>query len=149
MVAPTVRMPSSAEPGEPTVPPISHVFLIVLGDQGFEHTFGPNSASTYFLKTLPEQGELLSNYYAVSPGDLSNEIALLTGQGPTLQPAADCPEYTDLVPSAPGLTEHVEGAGCVYPAETQTLPGQLVAAKLSWKAYVEDIGSGEARVRTD
>ena len=143
--APVAPPPPKLElPPEPTVPPISHVFLIVLGDQGYEHTFGPNSASTYFSKTLPEQGELLSNYYAVSPGDLSNEIALLSGQGPTVQTAANCPEYTDLVPSAPGLTEQVEGAGCVYPAETQTLPGQLVAAKLSWKAYVEDIGSGEA-----
>jgi phosphatidylinositol-3-phosphatase len=131
-------------PPEPALPPISHVFLIVLGEQGYEDTFGADSTSTYFSKTLPEQGELLSNYYAVAPGDLSNEIALLSGQGPTVQTAANCPEYADLAPSTLGLAEQVEGAGCVYPEETQTLPGQLVTAKQSWKAYVEDIGNGEA-----
>jgi hypothetical protein len=136
--------PTLELPPEPTPPSISHVFLIVLGDQGYENTFGANSTSTYFSKTLPAQGEILSNYYAVSPGDLSNEIALLSGQGPTVQTAANCPEYSDLVPSTLGLSEQVEGAGCVYPVETQTLPGQLATAKQSWKAYVEDIGNGEA-----
>ena len=31
--------------------------------------------------------------------------------------------------------------GCVYPASTLTLPGQLAAAEKTWKAYVEDIGA--------
>jgi hypothetical protein len=142
--APT-KPPAPLElPPEPSLPPISHVFLIVLGDQGYEDTFGAASQSTYFSKTLPEQGEVLSNYYAVSQGDLANEIALLSGQGPTLQTATNCPEYTDLASSATGPMEQVEGAGCVYPPETQTLPGQLAAAKQSWKAYVEDVGNGEA-----
>ena len=29
--------------------------------------------------------------------------------------------------------------GCIYPASTPTLPGQLVEHKLSWKAYVEGV----------
>ena len=130
-------------PPEASLPPISHVFLIVLGDQGYEDTFGAASQSAYFSKTLPEQGEVLSNYYAVSQGGLSNEIGLLSGQGPTVQTATNCPEYADLAASTVGPMEQVEGAGCVYPKEARTLPGQLVAAKLSWKAYVEDVGNGE------
>jgi hypothetical protein len=137
--APTLELPP-----EPSLPPIDHVFLIVLGDQSYEKSFGSESTSTYFSQTLPEEGELLTNYYAVSAGDLSNEIALVSGQGPTPQTVADCPEYADLLPSTVGLAEQVEGAGCVYPAATQTLPGQLAAAKLSWTAYVEDVGNGEA-----
>ena len=31
----------------------------------------------------------------------------------------------------------MEGEGCIYPPEIETLPGQLAKAKLSWKAYVE------------
>ena len=96
-------------------------------------------------RRCPNRGSSCPTTTPSRPGDLSNEIALLSGQGPT---AADGRELSRIratsSPSAPGLTEQVEGAGCVYPAETQTLPGQLVAAKLSWKAYVEDIGSGEA-----
>ena len=142
--APT-KPPAPLElPPEPSLPPISHVFLIVLADQGYEDTFGAASQSAYFSETLPKQGEVLANYYAVSQGDLSNEIGLLSGQGPTPQTATNCPEYTDLASSTFGPMEQVEGAGCVYPQETQTLPGQLVATKQSWKAYVEDVGNGEA-----
>lgn len=130
---------------EPTLPPINHVFLIVLGEGGFEETFGPTAQSAYLSKTLPEQGELLSNYYAVAGGGLANEIALLSGQGPTAETAANCPEYADITPgTASVIGEQVEGNGCVYPASTLTLPGQLVEHKLTWKAYVGGIDSAAA-----
>ena len=95
-------------------------------------------------KTLPEKGELLSNYYAVTKGDLANEIALLSGQGPNPATAANCPEYKDFATPTLSATGQAEGEGCVYPAETETLPGQLVAAKKTWKAYVGGIGNGQA-----
>jgi hypothetical protein len=130
---------------EPSLPPITHIFLIVLGERGFEETFGPTSQSAYFSKTLPEQGELLSNYYSVAGSDLANEVALLSGQGPTPETVANCPEYTDIAPgTASVIGEQVEGKGCVYPAATATLPGQLVERKLTWKAYVGGIDSAAA-----
>ncbi len=132
-------------PEEPGLPPVQHVFVIVLADHGFEETYGPSSTATYISKTLPEKGELLSNYYAVTSGDLANEIALLSGQGPNPATAANCPEYKEFaVPTLSATTGQAEGEGCIYPAETETLPGQLVAAKKSWKAYVEGIGNGQA-----
>jgi hypothetical protein len=131
-------------PEEPALPPIQHIFLIVLADYGFEETYGEGSAAPYLAKTLAEKGELLSNYYAVTSGDLANEIALVSGQGPTAATTANCPEYKDFASPALGATGQVEGEGCVYPAETQTLPGQLAAASKSWKAYVEGIGAGQA-----
>ena len=85
-------------PEEETLPPVKHVFLIVLGENGYEETFGASSPAPYLAKTLPEKGELLPNYYAVTKGDLANQIALLSGQGPTAETAADCPNYTDIVP---------------------------------------------------
>jgi hypothetical protein len=129
---------------EEGLPPIQHVFLIVLGDHGFEEGFGPSSPAPYLSQTLRAKGELLSNYYAVAQGDLANEIALIGGQGPTPATAANCPNYTDISPGTAGLEEQVEGEGCVYPSQAQTLPGQLTAAKKTWKAYVEDIGNGAA-----
>ena len=116
----------------------------MLGENGFEETFGASSPAPYLAKTLPEKGELLANYYAVTKGDLANQIALLSGQGPTPETAANCPNYTDVLPGTVSPEGQVEGAGCVYPAMTPTLPGQLVEKKLSWKAYVEDIGNGAA-----
>jgi hypothetical protein len=131
-------------PEEEPLPPIQHVFMIVLGDHGYEEGFGASSQSTYLSQTLPAKGELLSNYYAVTQGDLANEVALLSGQGPTPATVANCPEYKDISPGTLSAEGQAEGDGCVYPAEVKTLPGQLAEAKKSWKAYVEDIGNGQA-----
>jgi hypothetical protein len=129
---------------EEVLPPVQHVFVIVLGDHGYEEGFGEDSQSTYLSETLPAKGELLSNYYAVTQGDLANEVALVSGQGPTPATAANCPEYRDVSPGTLNAEGQAEGDGCVYPAEVKTLPGQLAEAKKSWKAYVEDIGNGQS-----
>ena len=129
-------------------PPVKHVFLIVLGDNGYEEAFGAASPAPYLAKTLRGQGELLANYYAVTQGELANQIALISGQGPTAETAANCPNYTDIAPATVGVGGQVEGSGCVYPAAAQTLPGQLAAGGMKWKAYVEDIGNGGAEQPT-
>jgi phosphatidylinositol-3-phosphatase len=145
VVAPPKKKLPPDLPDEPALPPVQHVFVIVLADHGFEETYGPTSTATYMSKTLPEKGELLSNYYAVTTGDLANEIALISGQGPNPATAANCPEYKDFaVPTLNATTGQAEGEGCVYPAEAETLPGQLVAAKKTWKAYIGGIGNGQA-----
>jgi hypothetical protein len=144
LAAPPKKTAPPELPEEPGLPPVQHVFVIVLADRGFEETYGPASTSTYMAKTLPEKGELLSNYYAVTTGDLANEIALISGQGPNPATAANCPEYKEFATPTLGATGQAEGEGCVYPAETETLPGQLVAAKKSWKAYIGGIGNGQA-----
>lgn len=136
--APTPNpVPFDPEEGEEPLPEIKHVFLIVLSGHGYEEAFGKESATPYFSETLAGEGKLLPNYYAVAQGGLANEIALLSGQGPTPQTALDCPESTPVTPGKVSVEGQVEGEGCVYPAEAKTLPGQLAEAKLTWKAYVE------------
>lgn len=122
---------------EELLPEIKHVFLIVLDGHGYEEAFGKESPAPYLSETLAGEGKLLPNYYAVAQGGLANEIALLSGQGPTPQTALNCPESTPVAPGTVSVEGQVEGEGCVYPAETKTLPGQLAEAKLTWKAYVE------------
>jgi len=56
------------------IPPIKHVFVISLSDQGYNQTFGHTGNDPYLAKTLAAQGELLTNYYAVAGGSLANEI---------------------------------------------------------------------------
>jgi len=141
------KLPSEF-PEEAGLPSVEHVFLIVLGDHGYEEGFGESSSAPYLSQTLRAKGELLSNYYAVTQGDLANELALVSGQGPTPATVANCPNYTDISPGTVGLEEQVEGDGCVYPVEARTLPGQLTAAKKSWKAYVEDLGNGATEQAT-
>jgi hypothetical protein len=135
--------PSSA-PTTPALPPITHVFLIVLSNHGFNAAFGPSSQATYLATTLTHQGELVDNYFAAASGELANEIALISGQGPTPQTAANCPLYADLAPGTLAAQGQLLGSGCVYPRQALTLGDQLTADGRAWKAYVEGIGNGGA-----
>ncbi len=123
-------------------PPIKHVFLIVLADSGYAESFGAEAKSPYLAKTLRGQGELIESYYGVASGELANEIALISGQGPTPQTAADCPVYEDLAPGTSGKEGQALGAGCVYPHSTLTIGDQLTAAGETWKAYVQGVQEG-------
>jgi hypothetical protein len=131
--------------GEESLPEVKHAFLIVLGEGGYEETFGAAASAPYLSRVLPKQGELLPNYYGVTSGVLANEIALLSGQGPTTETAADCPDYTAIAPgTVAAVAEQVEGAGCVYGEAVKSLPTQLSEAQVSWRAYVQDMENGGA-----
>jgi phosphatidylinositol-3-phosphatase len=126
------------------LPPVKHVFVVMLDDEPYATVFGPASPAHYLAGTLEHKGELLVRYYAVAHEQLANGIALLSGQGPTPQTAQNCPTYEDLAPGTIGAEGQVSGQGCVYPSATETLAGQLAAKHLTWKAYLEgmDEGSG-------
>lgn len=119
------------------LPEAKHVFVIMLGTAGYEETFGESSPSPYLKEELPAQGELLENYFAVAPSELANKVAVLSGQGPTPATAAGCPTYGDVLPGTESAEGQIEGDGCVYPATTKTLMGELTEADLTWKAYRE------------
>ncbi len=126
------------------LPPIGHVFAIVLGEQGYEAAFGAGSEAPYLAKTLREQGELVGDYYGVASGQLANEIALVSGQGPTPQTSSGCPVYEALTPAGAGPEGQILGNGCVYPIDALTVGDQLTAAGDTWKAYVQGLGEGSA-----
>jgi hypothetical protein len=121
------------------LPAFKHVFVIVLADEPYASAFGPASPAHYLAGTLERRGELLVRYDAVAHEELANEIALVSGQGPTTQTAANCPNYADVAPASSGAHGQVLGDGCVYPPATRTLAGQLSAAHHSWRAYVQGI----------
>jgi len=123
---------------------IKHVFVIVLSDQPYAALFGPETSGHYLSSTLEHKGELLISYDAIAHEELPNGIALLSGQGPTAQTVADCPTYTPLAPGSAGPDEQALGSGCVYPASVETLPGELTAKRLQWRAYVQGIDEGAA-----
>ncbi len=127
------------------LPPIKHVFVIMLSDEPYASVFGPSSTAPYLSQTLEHRGELLVRYDAVAHEELADEIALLSGQGPTLETAANCPSYTDIAPTGADADGQVLGAGCVYPSSTQTLLGQLSAKHLTWRAYVQGIDEAGAQ----
>ncbi|MBV9603813.1 MAG: hypothetical protein JO027_01830 [Solirubrobacterales bacterium] len=132
---------TSTTPNANGLPPVKHVFLIVLSDRGFTRSFGAGTAGGYLSGALRRQGELIQNYYAVAAAPLANEIALVSGQGPTAQTAGDCPTFSRVSPAQKGPRGQVLGTGCAYPASTKTLATQLAGAHDTWKAYVAGVSS--------
>jgi hypothetical protein len=124
------------------LPPVKHVFVIMLSGEPYASVFGPASTAPYLSGTLEHKGELLTHYDAVAHDGLADEVALLSGQGATAETAVNCPKYTEVAATGVGEDEQVLGSGCVYPTSTQTLAGQLSAKHLTWRAYVQGIDEG-------
>jgi len=134
---------------ESILPPIRHVFVLVLENMSYSHTFAPDSDAPYLAKTLPAQGVLLTHYHAIGHASLDNYVAMISGQAPNHETQLDCPTFSEFRLSAPGLNRDGQalGAGCVYPPIVKSLPDQLEAAGLSWRAYMEDMGNDPRRER--
>jgi hypothetical protein len=129
--------PSSTSPSS-TAPPATstagtapaHVWLVSLPAADATTAFGAASP----LAPLVAQGLSLPGYTAAGPSPASNQLALLGGQVPTADCAADL-------------------SACVLPAGETSLPDQLTTLQLTWRAYVEDpaarcTGAPNARVGT-
>jgi hypothetical protein len=126
-------------------PPIRHVFVIVLENEGYASTFSEPSSDPYLASTLPAQGALLENYYATGHESNDNYVSLISGQPPNPDNQADCTQFSDFT-GATTMPEGVEGGvGCVYPASVANIGTQLSAHKLNWKAYQEDMGNDPNR----
>ncbi|HTB93224.1 MAG TPA: alkaline phosphatase family protein [Candidatus Sulfotelmatobacter sp.] len=124
---------------------IKHVFVIVLENEGFDVTFGPNSKAPFLSQTLPSQGVLLNQYYGTGHVSLDNYIAMLSGQAATPQTRNDCQIYQDFALTDVTSDGQAIGSGCVYPASIKALPDQLNAVGKTWRAYAEDMGNDPNR----
>jgi hypothetical protein len=129
-------------PASAYLPPAHHVFVVNLENKGYDETWGPGSKAPYLSQTLRAQGVLLTQYYGTAHNSLPNYVAQISGQGPNPQTQGDCQVYSDFVSTgtdvAPG---QAVGDGCVYPSRVRTVADQLTAAGLSWKGYMEDMGT--------
>jgi hypothetical protein len=76
---------------------------------------------------------LLQAYHPLKSGDLATLVALTAGQKATPEIEQGCPTF---------------GKGCVFPIETLSLPDQLVAGGLRWRAYAEDLANGPGGVKS-
>lgn len=127
--------------GAATLPPIKHVWIIVLENHNYADTFS-DSGPQYLAKTMTSQGELLRQYYGIGHSSLDNYITMISGQPPTSETKADCGTFSDFTYDSPPLPPDgvAHGHGCVYPTEVKTIADQLETAGLSWRMYGEDMG---------
>lgn len=127
------------------LPPVKHVFVIMLENESYSSTFGDRAAYPYLAGTLARRGIVLKNYYATGHDSNDNYISIVSGQPPNLANQADCSTFEDFTDNTL-LPNGVEsGTGCVYPANIKNIGNELTAKHLSWKAYMEDMGNDPSR----
>jgi hypothetical protein len=133
--------------GAASLPPVKHVWIVVLENKDYEVTFGANSPAPYLSKTLTAQGQLLTHYYATGHLSLDNYITMVSGQPPNPVTQSDCQFFQDFVGTV-GADGVAVGQGCVYPAEVKTIADQLEAKGLTWKGYMEDQAASPTEPKT-
>ena len=127
------------------LPPIRHVFVIVLENESAASTFGPNSPAPYLAKTLTSEGAFVPKYYATGHASNDNYISMISGQAPNPQNQADCFSFNDFTPGTIGPYGQAIGSGCVYPSAVKTIADQLDAAGLTWRDYNQSMGADPTR----
>ena len=128
-----------------TLPPVGHVFVIVLENKGYSNTFGSPAQDPYLAKTLVGQGALLTQYYGIGHESNDNYLAMVSGQAPNPQTQGDCQIYNDFTGAGTVSPGQAVGTGCVYPSSVKTIGDQLVAKGLTWKGYMQDMGNVPSR----
>jgi hypothetical protein len=131
--------------GRQRLPNVRHVFIIVLENQGFDSTFQLVSRAPYLADTLTRAGAFLRQYYGIGHVSLDNYIAMISGLAPTRETQIDCPRFTEFVQSGTAKDGQPIGSGCVYPKSIKTVANQLEDKKLSWTAFMEDMGADSTR----
>jgi hypothetical protein len=150
--ATTATTPATGKAQPPAVststglPPIRHVFVIVLENEGYADTFGNPASDPYLATTLAASGAQLSEYHGIGHFSNDNYIALISGQAPNPDNQADCQVFADF-PSTATLAPdgQISDSGCVFPSSVPTIADQLDAAHLTWKAYMQDMGNDPTR----
>ena len=132
------------------LPPIQHIWLIDLENEGVAQSFDDPSADPYLAVTLRQEGAYLANYYGVGHDSADNYIAQISGQAPDTQTQQDCGVWNAFEPTNHVVPpyDQLQGNGCVYPPSVQTLGNQLTQSKQTWKAYLQDMGNDPARDHT-
>jgi hypothetical protein len=75
------------------LPPVRHVFVIMLENESYASTFGDPSADPYLAETLPSQGALLEDYYGTGHESNDNYISIVSPASrrtPTTRATARC-----------------------------------------------------------
>jgi phospholipase C len=123
------------------LPAVKHVFVVVIENKSFERAWGADSPATYLSRTLRSRGVLLDHYYGTAHNSLGNYLAMISGQGPDAEIQADCHVFSDFARTGTVAPQQEVGSGCVFPRRTRTLPRQLTGAGLSWRGYMDGMGS--------
>jgi hypothetical protein len=131
------------------MPPIGHVFTIVLENEEFAETFGLGQIEApYLTHTLPLEGAFVPFYFGTGHSSLDNYIAMTSGQGPNPATQGDCDDPSTMAPAPFDPDGQLVGTGCMYPAQVTSIGTQLSQAGFTWKGYMQDMDAEPGVFRT-
>ncbi len=127
------------------LPEIKHAFLIVLGENSYESTYGTTAEAPYLSRVAAGEGRAapqLLRRHRRRPRQRDRDAER---PGPDRRNRGQLSQLHGDHPGTVSETaEQVEGTGCVYGKEVKSLPTQLEEKDLTWRAYVEDMENGGA-----
>ena len=135
-------LPAGSAAGSAGLPPVRHVFVIVLENKDYNETYNLFTGSDpYLTKTLVPEGALIPYYFGTGHASADNYISMISGQPPTADTKNDCDPAgagNELGTQADSYGVAQTG-GCWYPGNFLTVADQLHNAGFTWKGYVEDM----------
>jgi len=114
--------------GLENVPAFKHVFIIVLENEDYASSWGPNSPATY-LNSLVPNGAFATQYYGASHASADNYIAMTSGQTPTVLFQTDCENWSLCEGSQKA---RVDGGRSIVDQLEEVTP-----TALTWGAYMD------------
>ncbi len=144
--APAPPAPKPPGPKQKPRSKINHVALVVLPstDSRSGWPVAGDPKAPYMADTLRSEGTLLAEYRSVAKSDLSNRIALLSGQQSNSETESGCPVFKPFArPFSVDVNGLVAGDGCFYPYDQKstqiwTVPDGLSRQGRQWKGYIGD-----------
>ena len=142
----TAAAPLAARCAGAPLPPIRHVFVVMLENQPFDNTFGAKSQAPYLKSLAANRARWRSTTIGTSHASLGNYLALISGQAPNEEHQFWIARSTrsSSAPAPPRTARRSARVACTR-ATVTTLANQLEAAHLTWKGYMEDMGNNPRR----
>src|SRR3954464_1606006 len=127
IVVSTVAFKAEAKPRTlEGIPRFDHVVVLVLENENFDDTWGPDSPAHY-LNSLRSRGVFADQYFATGHASLDNYIAMVSGQPNNPVTASDC--------EAVNLWTCVQTQSAM--AGGRNLGDQLDESRVPWKGYMD------------
>ena len=128
------------------LPPVKHVFVLVLENESEATSFGAGSPAPYLAKTLSHLRRLpaaTTTGSATAASTTTSRWSAVRHRTPRPPPTA-ARSRTSPAPTSLDASGQETGQGCVYPAAVPTLMSQLQGAGLSWRGYMDGMGANPA-----
>lgn len=138
--------------GAHLVPMLSHVWLIILGSQGYSNASGvsplfdaaeaklagakANSGKPYLAGSVAPTGAIVQNYYATARGSLADQVALVSGQGARAAIESGCLSFSEFAKDGVGADgQALDAASCGFGPGVPTIYSALSGVGRTARLY--------------